>query len=252
MSTQAYVDLMFAWGRARLGDAPAARALMAEAESSLRVSPGPAHLWLLDAFTFRIEQANAGQPHGASWPALLQSRLNDLRNPPLRWAGPADCYIVDRLRSRSRILEPFECVNPYAFLNIPGVGNSSRAPESRPRQIEPVTLEELHKLKHPMEIVSAVGEHFKNIAWEFWPQAIANVRAILHQLPRVPNTLTTAQFYSRFHLMIVENTILAIVGNDVAGSSELTHAMTPAEIASRREALGEVRAKLIEWGQPDW
>jgi hypothetical protein len=110
MSTQAYVDLMFAWGHARLGDADAARGLVAEAANVLRPSQGEAHEWLLDAFTYRVEEAIAGHAHASSLPADLTdalTRADDWRNRiSLR-------YVADRMRHLSRILEPDERVDPY-------------------------------------------------------------------------------------------------------------------------------------------
>src|SRR6187402_3520094 len=103
MSTQAYVDLMFAWGHARLGDAETARRLVAEAERWLRRTGDRAHTWLLDAFIYRIEQAITNRPHqGLLPPELLDSleRIDEDRR------GMSCRYVVDRMRQSSRILEP--------------------------------------------------------------------------------------------------------------------------------------------------
>jgi hypothetical protein len=110
MSTQAYVDLMFAWGHARLGDEATARRLVAEAEERLRPTGNRAHTWLLDAFTYRIEQAIANRPHeGALPPGLIESlkSIDDDRR------GPSRRYVVDRMRQASRILEPDAEIDPY-------------------------------------------------------------------------------------------------------------------------------------------
>jgi hypothetical protein len=64
MSTRAYVDLMFAWGHARLGDAETARQFVNSAKDLLHTEPTPgsshrraniARAWLLDAFAYRIQ-----------------------------------------------------------------------------------------------------------------------------------------------------------------------------------------------------
>src|SRR5262249_50260436 len=60
-ATQAYKDLMFAFGMARLGEVSKARQLQQQASSVL----GPkddVHAFLLEAFTFRVEEALAGKP----------------------------------------------------------------------------------------------------------------------------------------------------------------------------------------------
>jgi hypothetical protein len=121
MSTQAYVDLMFAWGHARLGDAETTHRLAREAAERLHPvanakSPypqiDPAHSWLLDAFTFRIEEASRGRPPGGPWPAELQAGREALDDP--RSSNFSRGYVVDRLRAVSRILESVDDVDPYA------------------------------------------------------------------------------------------------------------------------------------------
>src|SRR4051812_37126717 len=118
MSTRAYVDLMFAWGHARLGDAETARQLVREAAERLHPTPeaansDPAHAWLLDAFTFRIEEAIAARPHGGPRPAGL-ARRRDAIDGQNRTNQSSRRYVVDRLRQASRILEPSDEVDPYA------------------------------------------------------------------------------------------------------------------------------------------
>lgn len=122
MSTSAYVDLMFAWGHARLGDADTAQRLFAQAAELLypmadTATPyppvDPIHAWLLDAFRFRIEEATAGHPSGGPWSAELVRRLDasDRARPASQFSH---WYVVDRFRAVSRILEPVEEINPYA------------------------------------------------------------------------------------------------------------------------------------------
>jgi cellulose synthase operon protein C len=126
MSTRAYVDLMFAWGHARLGEADTVRQLVAEAAQRLHPSPDPTnpfpqvdavHAWLLDAFTFRIEEAIAGRPHGGPWPAESIRRLEGM-DEPNRTNQASRRYVVDRLRQLSRILEPAAEVDPYSQWKI--------------------------------------------------------------------------------------------------------------------------------------
>ena len=121
MFTGDYVDLMFAWGHARLGDADTARQLAARARERLHAftderSRYPrddfARAWLLDAFLFRIDEAAGGRAHGGPWPSALSEPLRattgDRANP-----NHGRGYVVDRMRQLSRVLEPVELVDPY-------------------------------------------------------------------------------------------------------------------------------------------
>src|SRR5262245_31656486 len=111
MSTQAYVDLMFAWGHARIGDVKTAEELLTDAGRRLHATEDPAHLWLLDYFIYRIEQALSGAPHSGAEPERLLTRLKSIDE--ARVAQNSFRYTADRLRELSRILEPDDGVDPY-------------------------------------------------------------------------------------------------------------------------------------------
>jgi hypothetical protein len=100
----AYVDLVFSFGLARLGEAEAARDLLSRAQEGL-AGKDDAHAFLLEAFRYRIRQALDGKPHTGPLPAEL---LNLLRG-----MVPLLNYVVDRLRRHSRILEPDQEIDPY-------------------------------------------------------------------------------------------------------------------------------------------
>ncbi|HKB06436.1 MAG TPA: hypothetical protein VKD90_29850, partial [Gemmataceae bacterium] len=112
MSTQAYVDLMFAWGHARLGDAETVRKSLSAAADQLTPLGDGNHDWLLKAFIHRIEQASQGQAHDGSWPdGFLVARDEE---ESLRPVGRIrNRFGADRLRAISRILEPVERADPY-------------------------------------------------------------------------------------------------------------------------------------------
>jgi hypothetical protein len=100
----AYVDLLFAYGLARLGEADASRELLAQAEKIL-AGKDDAHSFLLEAYRYRIKQALDGKPHTGPLPAESLDQLKGmvtLLN-----------YVVDRLRRHSRILEPDQEIDPY-------------------------------------------------------------------------------------------------------------------------------------------
>lgn len=119
MSTRAYVDLMFAWGHARLGNTETARQLVDTAKDRIRTEPTPGssdrrantvRAWLLDAFAYRVQEALDDRAHGSPWPAALADRLVSQKQ---TFEGQQQGHIVNRLRGQSRILEPLERVDPY-------------------------------------------------------------------------------------------------------------------------------------------
>ena len=102
--TPAYVDLVFAFGLARLGENDAARDLLTRAKTVLS-SKDDAHSFLYGAFEHRVEQALDGKPHTGALPNDQLEYLEHMER-LLR-------YVVDRLRKHSRILEPDQRINPY-------------------------------------------------------------------------------------------------------------------------------------------
>ena len=109
-----YIDLIFAFGLARLGEPTRARELLRKAETNIAKKKNEdtyeVHDFLLRAFRYRIEEALKGRPHAgplpAEWRAQLDSAIPKGQSTQYR-------YIVDRMREFSRILEPQEKLEPY-------------------------------------------------------------------------------------------------------------------------------------------
>jgi len=110
MSTAAYVDLMFAWAHARLGDAETAQSLRDGALDPLMATADRAHEWIATAFGHRIGQALAGQAHCGEWPTALTGSLSQLDEDR---TGPSRLFVANQFRRSSRILEPDVRVDPY-------------------------------------------------------------------------------------------------------------------------------------------
>ncbi len=121
--TADYLDLLFAFGLARLGEADASRRLLRRATDGL-AERGDAHNTLLAGFRYRTEQALAGKPHGGPLPTDQLEYLEELgreyearhregRYDPNQPVNPR--YIVDRMRKVSRILEPDQQIDPYRY-----------------------------------------------------------------------------------------------------------------------------------------
>ncbi|HZV05380.1 MAG TPA: hypothetical protein VE999_09880 [Gemmataceae bacterium] len=129
LTTQAYAELVFAFGLARLGETDACRQRLKHARETLEGEKKIAHDYLCRAFTLRIEQALAGQPpRGELFSVDELERVEKAekkrreeaekrqRERTANKGGEADLgpgYVIDRMRNISRILEPHQRVVPY-------------------------------------------------------------------------------------------------------------------------------------------
>lgn len=168
--TGAYADLIFAFGLARLKEGDASRALLARAEAVL----GPrdaVHKFLLRAYAYRIGQALQDRPHGGPLP---REQLDSLK----AITGSADnedrmrAYLIDKLRSRSRILEPDQRIDPYR-LWLARKGDLDRL------------LAELPDLTDRHEIVTRVEQLLKGKDGQGREGRARVLRAALDLAPRV-------------------------------------------------------------------
>jgi hypothetical protein len=113
--TLAYVDLMFAFGLAKLGESEPCNRLRERAKGEL-AEGDEAHSFLLQAFEYRIRRALEGQPQTGPLPTEQMEYLNHLiqeRKESDDKTGTGPVYPIDRLRQLSRILEPDQKVEPY-------------------------------------------------------------------------------------------------------------------------------------------
>jgi hypothetical protein len=119
--TIAYLDLMFAYGMARLGAVQQSATLAEAARVALEPFPaesdkGITGRFLFKAFMHRIDQAVAGHPPSDRLPPTLYDELDEIDKTSKGVAhsphGMAHFGIV-RMLLLSRILEPFERTDPY-------------------------------------------------------------------------------------------------------------------------------------------
>jgi hypothetical protein len=103
--TSAYVDLIFAYGLARLGETDEARRLLSRGQTALNPLKDDAHTALVTAFDYRIRLALEGKPTGGALPNDQMEFLEHMER--------LGRYVVDRLRKHSKIIEPEASVNPY-------------------------------------------------------------------------------------------------------------------------------------------
>jgi hypothetical protein len=125
--TGAYVDLMFAFGHARLGDVAGARALMDAAwnrldrhqpvaglSNPIQPSTDPVHFFLLRTLCYRIEEAIRSNEHAGDIPSELRAGFELIEQTNRSWQQASHfCYGVERFRSKFRIADPYPNSDPY-------------------------------------------------------------------------------------------------------------------------------------------
>jgi hypothetical protein len=129
---QPYVDLLFAFALAKLGEASLALKLVEDARKVMeapfptsrnqqddpKVTAAIVSNFLFKAFKYRIEQALKGKPHGGPLAPALKDELDEVLRRSA--AGPANNpyklahYVISRMRDQSYVLEPHERLDPYA------------------------------------------------------------------------------------------------------------------------------------------
>ncbi len=125
-ATHAYIDLIFAFGLARLGENNEARNLLRDAGKEL-VNADEVHSWLYAAFAYRVQQALDGKPALDRLPDRMLTQLDEIEHPDflehvsepkqLQELKDVQRFLrlkIDRMREKSRILEPFERRNAYS------------------------------------------------------------------------------------------------------------------------------------------
>jgi FtsH ternary system domain X7 len=101
--TRIYADLIFAYGLAQLGEAAESQRIVTWARQQLG-SRDPLHRWALAAYEFRIAEAVQAARRSQLSPELLSA---------LEGMERVERYKADRLRQHSRIIEPYERIDPY-------------------------------------------------------------------------------------------------------------------------------------------
>ncbi len=179
--THPYVDLVFAWGFARLGVVDRAADLRTAALRSLTaaLSAGgplgataldPVHDYCANGLAARIAQALDGEPLAIPLPPRIADRLAGLT--------PADRYKVDRFRKACTILEPQHAVDPLAQY------------VARPRVAQP-SLAALTGLTDPDELALAIDRALDEAAASPSSGASAVYGVVLDLLPALRGTRPT-------------------------------------------------------------
>lgn len=132
-----YIDLLFAFGFARVGQSNISRELLHRAQDSVArlKDRAPQEIFevtdlLAQAFQYRVDQSLHGHRHSGPLPLEWRKRL-DLLLPKgaqsaAQSAGHNPRYVVDRLREQSRVLEPQERFEPYRDFHVERVPELSK------------------------------------------------------------------------------------------------------------------------------
>jgi hypothetical protein len=120
--TKEYIDLLFAFGLARLGEHDASRQLLRRAQRVL-VKEDEAHAILFRLFEYRIRQAMEGQATNTPLESEALERLHELRRiaqtdsgERRRESGSHLSYVIEKMRGISRILEPLQKILEYRYI----------------------------------------------------------------------------------------------------------------------------------------
>lgn len=103
-TTDQYIDLIFAFALARLGESTAGRELLTAVRDSL-ADTDAIHGWALSVYGYRVQQAVEGRAASDTLPTEIMEQLDAM--------GRLDRYKLDRLRQHSSVLEPHEKIDPF-------------------------------------------------------------------------------------------------------------------------------------------
>jgi hypothetical protein len=158
-----YVDLMFAFGYAKLGEVVTGRNLVNRAVAQLLDSwhkdpiQQRSHTVLAKAFAWRIENALQGKPHTGRLPPPILAAIAEIDvGRPKEGINPK--YVVERLIEQSWILEPEEAVNPYESQSKSGpLQEISRLPTlSDPRSIRLLIDKEVSQKRSSADLLTVL------------------------------------------------------------------------------------------------
>lgn len=227
---------MFAFCFATLGDHPTANKLV---EDARKVMEGPipegrspradqaviaaiVRNFLFRALSSRIREALAGKPHTGPLADEVRTELDEISRIadryPINNRHFLARYCIDRFRNQVRILEPSEQIDVYAGWTkrsgIPRQELPVRPKEELPSCIPAEARIELVNLNCPLE-----PAHYTTLAQSYvlslatgasgGLDGITELFSLL-QSRKITNTFTTAHVFSRLHLRLVDETVLAV------------------------------------------
>lgn len=259
-----FVDLLFAFALAKLGESTTAKQLIENARQILE-KPFPvekvatsdvANDFFFPAFVYRIEQTLLDRPHRGPFPAEILAKVKAIRakvaevhkernesvankKPPAKGAAveprprmPAMNpfweaeAVIDRLRQESRVLEPNEVPNPY---------RASMQPKD-PRESD---LLRLTDIGDPKELSDRIRRYYKQSLTNKSPKEW-RCRVLREGLPLAPRV------GEQFALELLNLVPEALSTEGIA----IAYPPTPGEIASiRGELIDRALVLAAQYGQ---
>lgn len=205
--TKSYAGLIFTFALARLGETARCHENLREIAKTLS-GRDLIHDWIFEAFSLRIQQALAGE---ASQGQLSEELLQQLET-----MDRMDRYILDRIRQRSRILEPHIRIDPYRNWHGRYVDELSRelamlqnVVDGEQLSTRIVTLMKKRKsapdmvrvLPVVLQLSPRVGEKFACSLLDRVPAAIEKCRDPMDQALLLQRALHVAANYGRSNLV---------------------------------------------------
>ena len=187
-----YVELMFAFGFAKLGETTTARELTATSLKQLipeKTPRDPVHEFLGKAFAWRIENAVQGLPHAGPLPETQMRVLAAIDKDRNNTTASAK-YVIDRMREEYWILEPGQKIRAYFTWDGKSKGQLG-------------SIAELTEVRDPARLQEAIRKILKNqtapegrveLFARLLPHAArAGETLALELLAKVPATLAESQ-----------------------------------------------------------
>lgn len=252
--TAAYTDLMFAYALARLGENAESQNLEQRA-SAVLLKKDPVHRWLAQAFGYRIAQSREGQG-GGQFPDDLLSKLESFDRTPR--------YVVDRLRERSRILEPHEKFDPYrnwrrltddlsrelaSLCDIPDRAHLQARLEALLRRSTLTPLQEAGVLETALDLSPRLGEVFAAKVLERLPGFLDNKPPLLKQMELLEKGLfVAAHFDHPAHVQEFVRRFRGVIESDTSPDFEkaLAKVLEKSFHGLRKLGMRDDIAKLLE------
>lgn len=277
--TLPYVDLLFAYGYARLGSAADAKQLVEDARAALLArhpdrDEAACRGLLFRGFSYRIEQALANKPVAGPLPAELQADIQAfkdsyLKSPPT--SGGVSHYPLTRLLSDSQLLDPAEGYEVYLeFQRVDPMRKAiyELATERDPERVRQ-RIGQLHQgaagatnraaqqlliLHGTILLTCRVGEAFAAEQLELVPQAMLNSPPDVPELPRVQGKLLERALFVAAHFdrrdvvqQLVTNFTAAVAGKSDEGKYEVVNYVASQCLRSlRRFGLSDEIDRLLK------
>ncbi|WP_029630337.1 hypothetical protein [Zavarzinella formosa] len=252
-----WVDLTFASALARFGDTGVARTILDDStkrwEAKVASLATPAQEWLFQAYQERVRQACRGENAQTPLPPALRRELGSL--------AKSERESAERYLQFSRILEPFERIDPYrnsrpvgdhlqATLNeissLTPTANKKRRAENYAEELE-TRFRELFKISHSPRQVLRILMVAMPLATRIGESFALECHSLLEKtLPRADRPMDVQEIAKRVELIETAAVTVAHFGrtNLIAGLLEELRKM----IRTQKGELGALFARATGGG----